>query len=1024
MVFFLTVLVSATGTAFAAEGIPDLSFGSSGVVTFNRGSNDAAHAVALQIDGKKVIAGTISNGSNTDVLILRLNNDGTPDTTFGTNGARVFDSGNNDAARGVVVQADGKIVVVGQISNGTDTDILVLRRNANGTPDLTFNLIGRAVFDLSDNDTANAVAIQTTGSRIVIAGTTSNGADNDLLIMRLNSNGAPDTTFGLLGIVTIDRGANDTGRAVAVQLNGIIVAAGTSSNGLNRDLMVVRVTASGAQDTSFSSDGIAIIDRGGNEAGNAVAVEQLTGSIFVAGTGSNDLDTDLMVVKLTASGVPDGSFNGDGIRIIDRGGDDSGNAVVLQTNGKIVVTGSSSNGVDLDLIVMRLDSIIGALDATFSTNGIAVFGGTADGDDSGNAVAVQTDGKVIVAGARSGNLNSDIMVLRYTSAGVLDTTFSTDGVSTFRGKANTADAGNAVALQANGKIVVAGQTSNGDNNDALVLRFNPDGTRDTVFSTDGVVVFDGDGNGDDAAKAVAIQAVDGRIVVAGQTSNGFNSDVLIMRFNKDGTPDTAFSADGVVTFNGTANGEDSGNAVAVQTDGKIVVVGQSSNGVDNDVIVLRYNANGVLDTTFSTDGVVIYDGGNNDRGRAVAVQADGKIIVVGQSSNEADNDVIVLRLDANGSLDPAFGTGGVATYDSGNNDAGGAVALQADGATVIAGQRSNGVKNIVLLARFTSAGVLDATFSSNGIAGFNSGNPGDDIGHAVEVQADGKIVVAGTTDGADLLILRYLDSGVLDTSFNENPEPPEIGNGVVVYDGAVGGIDAGRGIAIQSDGKIVVAGEENDDVLVLRYIGQKVRVLTPNGGEVVAAGSTLANYITWTAPPKAVTFTIELSLDGGTTWKTVATNVAGTVLSSWTVPAPINNKTQCLVRVTGFDAVGVKVNADRSDAVFTIEVVKLTFPNGGNVFTSGDPVTITWTTNATKRPVASVRLSYTLNNGVSWKPIDTSADSSDDGTFAWAAPPVTVTKNRVRVKVVLKDMNNVTLGSDKSDAKFRIEPGP
>jgi uncharacterized delta-60 repeat protein len=490
-----------------------------------------------------------------------------------------------------------------------------------------------------------------------------------------------------------------------------------------------------------------------------------------------------------------------------------------------------------------------------------------------------------------------------------------------------------------------------------------------------------------------------------------------MRLNADGTPDTTFGTGGVVTFNGTANDEDIGNAVAIQpSDGKIIVVGQSSNGNNNDVIILRYNANGAPDSTFGTGGVATYDGGNNDVGRAVAVQADGRIVVVGQSSNGSDNDMLVLRLNTDGSLDPTFDTDGVALYDSGNNDAGRAVALQTNGAIVVAGLSSNGVKNRVLVTRFTSAGVLDATFSSDGIALFNSGNPGDDIGHAVAVQADGKIVVAGETDGADVLILRYLDSGELDISFNTD--------GIEIYDGAANGIDAGRGIALQPDGKIVVAGTENNNALVLRYIGQKVRVITPNGGEVIPAGSTQTNYITWTAPPKAIEFTVELSLDGGTTWKTIATNVTGTVLPSWTVPKPGNNKRQCLVRVTGFDADGLKVNADKSDTVFTIEVVRLTFPNGGESFTSGDPITITWTTIATKRAVASIKLSYTLNNGSTWKTIDTSPDPSDDGSFNWEAPPVTVAKNGVRVKVVLKDSNNVTLGSDKSDAKFTIEPPP
>jgi hypothetical protein len=195
---------------------------------------------------------------------------------------------------------------------------------------------------------------------------------------------------------------------------------------------------------------------------------------------------------------------------------------------------------------------------------------------------------------------------------------------------------------------------------------------------------------------------------------------------------------------------------------------------------------------------------------------------------------------------------------------------------------------------------------------------------------------------------------------------------------------------------------------------------------VVPAGSTQINFITWAAPPKAVTFTLELSLDGGATWSTIATNLTGTVYPSWTVPTPLGNKRQCLIRVTGFDAGNAVVSSDRSDAGFTIEVVKLTFPDGVpppavQSFTTGDPITITWTTVATKRPVDSVKLFYTLNNGTTWISIP-GVPPGNPGSFAWTAPPVPATRPKSRVKVVLKDIDGVTLGSDISDYKFTINP--
>jgi len=1007
-IFVLLIFVCAAGHAFSAEGDLDQTFGASGVATFNKGVDDAAQAVARQSDGKIVIAGTVSNGSNTDIVIIRLTANGRRDTSFGFDGIVTFDTGNDDSARGVAVQPDGNIVVVGQTSNGTDNDILVIRRNSNGLPDTTFGvgLSGAVTFDLGNNETANAVAVQTNG-RIVIAGTASNGANNDLLIMRLLISGPPDTTFSAGGFLTIDRGGNDSGRAVAVQTNGQIVAAGASSNGSNADIIIVRVNVDGLPDVSFNFNGIVTIDQGGSDSANAVAV-QPNGQIVAAGTSSNGSNADIIVVRVNANGLPDTSFNFNGIVTIDRDGNDSGNALVLQLNGKILVTGTSSSGADENCITVRLNPN-GFLDTSFRVDGTVIFQGTAGGDDSGNAVAVQPDGKILVAGAVTKGLNTDLLALRYTQEGIPDTTFNGDGIFTFSTSAKSADAGNAVALQANGKIVVAGQTSSGGNDDLLVVRYNTDGTRDTKFSNDGVFIYNSPANGDDTGKAAAIQPLDNKVVIVGQTSGGADSDLLVLRLNANGTLDTTFSGDGITAFDGAANNDDIGNAVALQADGKIIVVGQSSNGVDNDVLVLRYDTNGALDSTFGVDGVSTYNSGREDIGRAVAVQADNSIIVVGVSSNGTDNDLLMIRYNANGTLDTSFGTGGAVIYDGGNNDAGRAVAVQpADDKIVVAGSSSNGTKNRVLTARFNLDGTVDTTFNASGaVPGtvtYNSGNPGNDVGNTVAVQADGKIVVAGLAGDADVLLLRYEDGGTLDTTFS--------GNGVQTFNGAADGVDAGRGIVIQPDGKIVVAGVSDDDLLVLRYIGQKTTVIGPNGGEVLIAGS--PSTITWTAPPKAVFFTLALSVDNGQTWGILASNVTGSTYP-WTVSVPLNNKRTCLIRVTGYDAGKVKVNSDQSDDPFVIEVVKLTFPNGGETFTAGNPLNIAWTTHATKRPVDTVQLYYTLNGGNSWLLI-TAPISGNPGTFSWTAPPVSEEKKKGKVKVVLKDIQGKTVGSDTSDA--------
>jgi hypothetical protein len=198
----------------------------------------------------------------------------------------------------------------------------------------------------------------------------------------------------------------------------------------------------------------------------------------------------------------------------------------------------------------------------------------------------------------------------------------------------------------------------------------------------------------------------------------------------------------------------------------------------------------------------------------------------------------------------------------------------------------------------------------------------------------------------------------------------------------------------------------------------RVILLQPNGGDVIAAGPT-PYLIEWIAPPDADNFKLQLSVDNGATWSLIADPVPGPTSYSWMVDPPSKNKKQCLVKVTAFNG-NTKIGSDKSDSAFTIEVLKLNSPNGGEQLTSNVTHTITWTTNGTSIPVDHIVLSYTLNNGETWKTIDTSGDPLDDGSFDWPVPSVNGTKEKCKVKIVLKDAQGKTVGSDVSDEKFTI----
>ena len=325
----------------------------------------------------------------------------------------------------------------------------------------------------------------------------------------------------------------------------------------------------------------------------------------------------------------------------------------IDNSGTIVIAATGGSGTDWNIALARYNAD-GSLDTSFSGDGklTTTFGSR---NDYGNAIALQADGRIIVAGS-SLSTNSDFALLRYLADGTLDPSFgSGGGVITDIG-AGSIDGGNGVALQADGRILVAGSSSNGSDEDVALARYNTDGSLDTSFSTDGKLTA-AIGGGDDIAYAIAVQA-DGRIVVAGETFNGSDVDVFVMRFNADGTPDTAFGNGGRATT-GVGTGHDLARGVSLTADGRIVVAGSTWNGNQYDTMLLRYNGDGSLDPNFGTGGKVITPvSPAGDTGNAVAVQANGRIVVAGQayanSQPYSNGDFSVIRYTGDGSLDTSF----------------------------------------------------------------------------------------------------------------------------------------------------------------------------------------------------------------------------------------------------------------------------------------------------------------------------------------------------------------------------------
>ena len=197
-----------------------------------------------------------------------------------------------------------------------------------------------------------------------------------------------------------------------------------------------------------------------------------------------------------------------------------------------------------------------------------------------------------------------------------------------------------------------------------------------------------------------------------------------------------------------------------------------------------------------------------------------------------------------------------------------------------------------------------------------------------------------------------------------------------------------------------------------------IQVFQPNGGEILHPFD--SSWIQWSAASEAVSFTLSYSLNDGKTWNTIEENVTGNSYH-WTVPTPPGNKRKCLVRVVGYDESGKKFGSDKSDALFTIEVVELLSPNeSGETLYSGETYPISWEIYETKNPVAYVELFYTKDGGATWNLIESLSGSPEN--YNWLVPTVRSAKNECKVKVVLKDVDGKTVGADSSDNLFTIQP--
>ncbi len=769
---------------FAQSGL-DPSFGNGGIAINEIGGParfyPIAKAVVLQPDGKS-IAGCLSPDSAHlgRFGIARFNTNGTPDSSFGVNGfveitfpITVSTAPLSPNPTGVTLlrlETDGKINAIGTMIDGNHYDLEIARLNSNGSLDPTFGTGGIVTTPL-DSGFAPVYSYLQPDGKILFLNQTLSGATT-WGILRFNANGTADPTFGTGGSALFPRKTLFIPVSLTHQSDGKIIVVGedTIGSGLFATAFAaMRVGADGTLDPAFGVKGEMkkYIDHPGNklgESGKFVSI-QTTGKIIIAGVvryGFDNISDGIdqsAAISLNSDGTINSSFGTGGTFLFVRDSS-SPSGLILQPDDKIVLIGpyKTFQSVSEYLFCERLTPG-GQSDNSFNDNGIFITNVrnsklSVTKGITANALVFQKDGSLIVAGTS----RSAFSLFRITPSGLLDKTFLYDGLSL----GVFAPTGSAVAssvVQADGKLVVGGSIS-GSTKDFALMRYTLDGVPDKSFGIDGVVTTDFNFS-EDNLSTVLLQP-DGKIIAVGISTFADSSTFSVLsRYLPSGTLDNTFGIGGKV-IRSFSTPYYAKNYAALDKNGKILVGCYTFLGGTQNFALDRYNSDGSADNSFGVSGQVLTDFGGATIASAIAIQPDGKILAGIHSQTGAIN-IIMVRYDTEGNLDPLFGTDGK-VFGTG----GGAIriALQPDGK--ILALTTDGI------TRFNATGTLDISYGTNGSAKDTaSGN--ESIVSFIRLE-DGRILATasriayasqngGTAYIGTCVVLRFRADGKLDPTF-------------------------------------------------------------------------------------------------------------------------------------------------------------------------------------------------------------------------------------------------------------------
>ncbi|SFC62439.1 Ig-like domain-containing protein [Pseudoalteromonas denitrificans] len=831
-----SILINSGGIFAINSSTGELSIADNRSLNFESG---VSHTLTIQVAD----SGLLTDTATVSVIVTDVAENVTPtiDTSFGSSGtasSNSFTSMRFDKPNDLAIDASGKLLVVGRNdASGNSADISIIRFNTDGTIDRSFGTQGVVNTDLGLFEEAIAIDIDASG-KIVVVGTQDNSATKEIFVARYTSSGILDTSFNSTGYRVTSFGATNTAADAQVHSNGSIIVASSLGSGGFR---IVKFAGDGSSHATADASFFA-----GADIASTLFI-QSDGKVVVAGTIVNSTK-DFAVARFDVSSDPavDTSYGASGIASFDFTGavDDIVYSGLINSSNEITLVGSTKPNPNEDMAALTIDST-GSLITAFGSSGFLVVdidGDAGAGTNKSIARDIVEDGSGnLLFAIDKGTSNIDNVLYKTDINGVVDSTYGSSGIVNFDNNASPNIIGSMVKDSANNIILLTTTTlTSSSEPDLLIVRFSTAGALDSSFNTKGYNIFDPTFSNDALSKVIELTVAPhtGKFIAIG--SSEINKRLIVARYNSNGLLDETFGSNGYFIKQDAVNSF-TGKDIVELSDGRLAAVG----GVAGSGFVTMLTTSGTPDNSFGSSGEY-KTASLGLTFNAIKLNAS-KLVIGGTSNNSGTEDIYLTRMDLSGSLDNSFGSNGVATFDLivGQNPAEEEtvedIAVLTDGSIIIVGVKHYSEGNPTgLIVKVTASGVLDTSGFVVGTGYLlldldpqNFSNV--DMLYEVKIDSNGKIIAVGsTTQGQTSIVVIQLNSnGSVDTNFDLD--------GIVSHNYGSGN-GAALSLVLDTTNKIFITGYNNngtnEDVFIAKITQTGVKDTSFNG----ANGGILFDY--------------------------------------------------------------------------------------------------------------------------------------------------------------------------------------